>query len=307
MQPLDLNLASRPFRNNALLWAGYGLAAVLLLAFTAWNVRAYVREGRDLEGLRAKVGGIDRRLGELDIREKRARMGIDRQDVKYLAVQAKTANAVIRRKALSWTRLFNLLETVVPYEVKMVAVRPVYARQERGAGAQDSAPEGSVPVGLEGTAQSLEAFFELERNLMADPHFDRVEPERSSLTQGNEVVFELRCLYFQEGRTGGGPPVELPHVLAAAAEEPPPPGWEKEVGADAGAAPAQPVPPAPARVQRGPEPPRAAPPAAPPPAVGRINAAPTPEEIEKAKRWKPRLADESAQKAGATGDKKKER
>lgn len=35
MLTLDLNLASRPFRNNTLLWGGYGLTALLLLAFTA--------------------------------------------------------------------------------------------------------------------------------------------------------------------------------------------------------------------------------------------------------------------------------
>ncbi|MBZ5640619.1 MAG: hypothetical protein LAO51_17925 [Acidobacteriia bacterium] len=218
MQPLDLNLSSHPFRNNTLLWAAHVAACASLLAFSAWNVSAFLEAGRSLGKLRGQVAENDRRASQLDLREKRADAGIGRHDLKDLSLQSTTANDVILMRALSWTRLFNLLEKVVPYEVKTTAIRPTFgASAVRGP--DTALPEGAVPVAIQGTAQSLEAFLEFERALLMDAHFDEVEPEKSDIVEGGEVAFEVRFLYFPEGRGGRKEVPDLPHVLAAAAEE----------------------------------------------------------------------------------------
>jgi hypothetical protein len=131
-------------------------------------------------------------------------------------VQSERANEVIERRALSWTRLFNQLEKVQPYGVRMASIRPVYLgdADRRTGGKDDPTLAGSVPVSVEGTAQSLEQFLEFERALLGDVHFARVEPERSSLTRNaSEVLFELRFLYYPYGR---------PDVPAAAPAAPAP-------------------------------------------------------------------------------------
>ena len=43
MQPIDLNLSSRPFRNNSLLWLGFALGFVLVVAASYWNYTTYDR------------------------------------------------------------------------------------------------------------------------------------------------------------------------------------------------------------------------------------------------------------------------
>jgi hypothetical protein len=259
MQPLDLNLSSHPFRNNLLPWAGHVLACVLLLAFSAWNVTAFLAERRDLGTLRKEVAENERRMTDLDLRERRAEGGAAHHDLKDLARQATTANDVIMMKALSWTRLFNQLEKVVPHEVKTVAIRPTFGTWTRGA-PETGLPEESVPVEIQGTAQSLEAFLEFERALLVDPHFDRVEPERADVVEGGEITFKIGFLYFAEGRKGQKEIPNLPHFLAAAGEEAASP--EEAAWAGRGAsgpeavAPSPPPPPsasaprqAPARVQ----------------------------------------------------------
>ncbi len=286
MQPLDINLATRPFRNNSLLWLGHILGAAFLLAFTAWNVRAFLSEGRDLRDLRHGMSGMEARLVDLDARDQRAQLGIRRQDVKYLIIQAKTANDVIERKALSWTLLFNLLEKVQPPEVRMASIRPV-----RGSGraSDDVVIEGGIPIGLEGTAQSLEAFLELERCLINDPHFDRVEPERSDITQGGEVAFEIRVLYFPDGRPDRGEPTRLPAVLAAAAKNEAeggdgvvPDDLKSEVAPPEAAAPAPAQPAA-----RGPVPSRRGTPAAGPSPAIRVPPRPVRPRVEPPQRTGP--------------------
>lgn len=209
MQHLDLNLATRPFRNNVLLWVGYSVGAALVLGFTIWNVHAYFDYGTRLENLRQSVGTIDRKMESLDLRSKRALGGASKFDLKYLSVQSVLANEVIERRALSWTRLFNQLEKVQPYGVRMASIRPVYlsaSDRRSGSGKEDPSLVGSVPVSVEGTAQNLEQFLEFERALLGDAHFARVEPERSSLTRnGSEVLFELRFLYYPDRRPDAPP------------------------------------------------------------------------------------------------------
>jgi len=217
MRSLELNLASRPFHNDAPIWLAHGLLAVALLAFTVWNVRTYLEAVRQLEALQADLGSVEKQLANLDRREEDASRGIRVFDLKTLTVQSEKANDIILRRGLSWTQLFNTLERVVPYEVKMATIRPVYGTREAAAsGPRGAVFEGTVPVDAEGTAQSLEAFLELERALIMDPHFANVEPIRTESSEGvAEVRFQLRFLYDPAGRLNDQRP-DIPHVLDAA-------------------------------------------------------------------------------------------
>jgi hypothetical protein len=218
MRPLELNLASRPFQNNTPIWTAHGILVAAVIVFSAWNIHTAFTASRKLNALQADLGSGERHLSDLDRREEEAFKGIRVFDPKTLQFQADKANDIIMRRGLSWTRLFNTLEKVVPYEVKMTAVRPIYGtRQVRpGGGSKDDLFEGTVPVDVEGKAQSFESFLEFERALIVDPHFAGVEPIRNESTPGqSEVTFQLRFLYDPDGRLAGEHP-ELPHVLEAA-------------------------------------------------------------------------------------------
>jgi len=199
VQPLDLNLSSRPFRNNTLLWAAFSVAAVALIAFSWWNVDAWLGARANLVDLRAKVDNYDRRMSELAQRSEKARRDAARFDLARLQDQADKANDVIQWKAFSWTRLFNMLEEVQPYRLRMLSVRPTFYATERRS-ARDSLPEGAVPVDVEGIAENLETLLEFERELIADVHFASVEPDAQGLLDGNnrEIKFDMKFLYFPD-------------------------------------------------------------------------------------------------------------
>ena len=217
MRPLELNLASRPFRNNVPIWVGHALLLAAVVGFSAWNVGAWRNATAKLATVRSDIGSSDKQRADLDAREARAEAAIRAFNVKLLTVQAGKVNDIILRRGLSWTELFNTFEKVVPYEVKMTAVRPVYGTQDATVAIRSGdAPEGVIPIDVEGVAQSLEAFLEFERSLIVDPHFAEVEPVRSETTPGNpEIKFQLHFLYDPDGRLGHDHP-DLPHVLEAA-------------------------------------------------------------------------------------------
>ncbi len=200
-QPLDLNLSSRPFRNNTWVWAGLLLGISLVGLASWWNYSIWNDESEQLAALRKDVQGIDSKMADLGRREVVARKGVRSHDLELLASQALKANDVIMLKAFSWTRLFNRLEKIQPYDVRMKAIRPVFrlgkkhlqGRKEAVAGRLESQ---SVLVTVEGSAKSLKAFLELETALMEDPWFDRVEPERYSRSKNGETQFSLRFHYY---------------------------------------------------------------------------------------------------------------
>lgn len=217
MRSLELNLATLPFRNNTPIWTAHALLLAGVAAFSAWNVHTHLEATRKLNALQADLGSVERQLGELDRREADAVKGARVFDPKTMQVQADKANDIILRRGLSWTRLFNTLEHVVPYEVRMTAVRPVYGtRAAATGGPRDAVFEGTVPVDVEGFAQSFESFLEFERSLIVDPHFANVEPIRTESPPGSsEMTFQLRFLYDPDGRLASEHP-EIPHVLDAA-------------------------------------------------------------------------------------------
>ena len=112
-------------------------------------------------------------------------------DLRNLTVQTTRANEIIERKAMSWTRLFNVMETVLPYEVRMRSIRPSFRigqEQQMAVRGREAIPEGALPVTVEGVAQNLEGFLEFERNLLVSSHFDRIEPERNSISEATVQI-----------------------------------------------------------------------------------------------------------------------
>lgn len=197
MQIFDLNLAGHPFRNNVVPWIGNGLVFVLLVAFTWWNVDAWLEHRTKLRELRGEVTSFESQQRELETRNTRALQGIRRYDLDALGVQSRKANEVIEWKAFSWTRLFNLMERVIPGGVRMNSIRPLFQGSEganRSASFGDATSE--VLVVVEGTARSFDEFADLEAELQNDPQIGRVEPDRLNRGPGGEVLFQLRFLYF---------------------------------------------------------------------------------------------------------------
>jgi hypothetical protein len=193
---LELNLASRPFKNNTLLWVGFSLAGLFLLWLSVANVRSQRRHVGLLAELEDKVGTIDARHEDLRRRADVARREIAGYDLGLLEIKAAKANEVIQWKSFSWTRLFNQLEQVQPWDVKMASIHPTFRPQADGTSGRAQRVAIGVPVSVEGSAKNLKAFLDLERSLIQSPYFTRVEPDRTIRDdQTRETVFGLRFVY----------------------------------------------------------------------------------------------------------------
>ncbi len=198
MQALDLNLSTRPFRNNTPLWVGYGVAFLALAFFTASNVKSYRDHLALVNSLESDIQQLERDRRDLTQRDGEAGTGITGHDVKLLRVRADKANEVIEWRAFSWTNLFNRMEQIKPWDVYLREVKPIF----RGTSGQTAelgfAGPKSVPVMIEGVSKTHKAFRDLERKLIESPYFNEVRPEKTHRDLNSEIAFTLRFTYFPD-------------------------------------------------------------------------------------------------------------
>ena len=124
MTMLRTNLATRPFYNERLVHWLIGGAAVLVLAFTAFNVSEYLRLSGRQGGLAADAARDEAMARTLTARAAEARRRIDAKSLERISAQAAEANGIIDARTFSWTALFDDIEATLPPTVMLTSITP---------------------------------------------------------------------------------------------------------------------------------------------------------------------------------------
>jgi hypothetical protein len=118
------NLSTRPFYNvRAVQVIIGGLAAIVLLA-TLFNVVQVVRLTSSQRTLGARAAEAEQESARLRQEATRIRAQINPNELQTVANAAREANAIIDRRAFSWTELFAQFEATLPEDVRITAVQP---------------------------------------------------------------------------------------------------------------------------------------------------------------------------------------
>jgi len=196
MRPLDFNLASRPYSNNTLVWLAYiGLLAAAA-GFSYWNVSSFRHYRAELAALDLEQGNMEQEEIDLAARHRKILTEVRKFDRVAISRRTSKANEVIEWRAFSWTRLFNRLEQVLPNNIKMTSIRPIFRGQDRQAATED--PRPSMPVKVEGLARDWDALFELETDLIDSESFGRVLPRSIDKRDNGELAFSIEFTYYPD-------------------------------------------------------------------------------------------------------------
>jgi len=186
MNRLEINLASNPFRSNIMYYAFHGVVASLFIVMTVFNIYFYIHY-RSLRGEMGRViSSSQQEMSELDRKSQKMKSTISKKNLKDISGKALFANDIILMRKFFWTDLFNKLEEVLPYSVKMQSLRPMFV-------------ENGIEVRTDGLAQDLKSFFEFEKNLQSNPKFAHIRPENYRTLEGSGLAFSLVFEYRQEG------------------------------------------------------------------------------------------------------------
>ena len=119
-----INLSTRPFYNERAIHVALALAAVIVLAVTAFNLwQVFVLSGRQAE-LQARIAQAEVKSRDLREQATRIRQSINSRELDETVAAAKEANALIGRRVFSWTEVLNQFETTLPPTVRISSIRP---------------------------------------------------------------------------------------------------------------------------------------------------------------------------------------
>jgi type IV pilus assembly protein PilN len=121
---LDINLASQPYEDARQFWMRWGTAvgaaAVLTLVLLALDVTGWMNARRD----RAAIAEKRAMIADRDQLRANAERILALPENRSTRDQSQFLNALIERKAFSWTRVLENLEKVMPPRVHLMSINP---------------------------------------------------------------------------------------------------------------------------------------------------------------------------------------
>jgi len=126
---LGINLATHPYEDPRQFWtrwgSGIGALALFTLLLIGWTMRSWTDAGRD----RHYIGELQEKIAKRDQERAEAQAFLDMVSNRSTRDQSQFLNSLIRRKAFSWTRVFEDLEQVMPQNLHVVSLRPEFNEQ----------------------------------------------------------------------------------------------------------------------------------------------------------------------------------
>jgi Tfp pilus assembly protein PilN len=123
------NLSTRPFYNERAVHAWLLIVALAVAAATVLNVTTGLRHRQGDNASARQADADEARTVELRQQIVKLRGSLDPRQIDTASAAARQANELIDRRTFSWTDLLNRLETTLPDEAHIVAVRPKVDRQ----------------------------------------------------------------------------------------------------------------------------------------------------------------------------------
>ena len=120
---IPVNLASDPFRRDRPILVASAAAAILLLIILVVQIGAIFSARSQAAETRTMLDKLDRQLSVVKTDQAKLDGTLSKPENAEVLDRSQFLNSLIERKSISWTRIFSDLEKVVPYNVRLVAVR----------------------------------------------------------------------------------------------------------------------------------------------------------------------------------------
>jgi Tfp pilus assembly protein PilN len=206
------NLSTRPFYNVGAVRLWLALAALVVFAFTAFNVLQILRYSNSNTELVTRAANDEARAAELRRNAQRQRASVDVAQVDVVSVDARQANDLIDRRTFSWTELFNRFERTLPDDVRITAVHPTVDRERR------------IVLTVDVLARSVDDVNQFMENLDATHAFSELHSRAEQINDEGQIQSALEMVYRPGSASGA--PAPTPEQAPPA----PPPGSAPDGG-----------------------------------------------------------------------------
>jgi type IV pilus assembly protein PilN len=187
---VDINLATRPYEDSGPLWLRWGgaLAALGLITLVLlYSVMAGWAAARKDRGL---IAQREQQIAVRDQEKVRAETILNLPENRSTRDRSQFLNDLFRRKAFSWTKVFEDLERVMPARLHLVSIQPAMA------------PDNQLELKMVVAGESRERALELVRKMESSQHFQQTqivqESSQGGQTPGDNVQFDITAVYVAE-------------------------------------------------------------------------------------------------------------
>ncbi|MGA3044759.1 MAG: hypothetical protein ABSF54_28620 [Bryobacteraceae bacterium] len=159
---IPINLASQPFRRDRAVLVASGALGVLLIVLLVFLLSLNNMQSGQVAETRAEIARLESQFQAVSAQQARQDAILRQPENAEVLERSLFLNALLYRKGISWTRIFADLEKVVPYNVRIMTIRPSVAGQNQVS--LDMTVGSETPV----------AVIELLKNLEGSPRFGAV-------------------------------------------------------------------------------------------------------------------------------------
>ena len=121
---LPLNLATEPMRRDRPILVASAAVGVLLCVSFAMLIGLEISDRRNMDESRAQIAKVQSQLAKITAAQAQVDAQMRLPENAGVMGRSVLFNDLIRAKAGSWTKIFSDLETVLPHDVRIIAIRP---------------------------------------------------------------------------------------------------------------------------------------------------------------------------------------
>ena len=214
------NLSTRPFYNERFVRNLLVALAVVAVGLTVFNIIEILRLERAGRDARQTVARNNEQAREMRQKAQVIRQSINQAQLEAVRVSARDANALIDRRAFSWTALLNYFQATLPPDVRVATVTPQVDE------------EGRMLVSISVFARRFDDLSEFQDSLEATGAFTDVLSRQLGQEEDGSLRAEIQGYY-------SGPATPAATTPAASSEPaksaPPSPGSGVTGATDGGA------------------------------------------------------------------------
>ena len=176
---IPINLASQPFRRDRAMIVASCAVCILLVISMGILIRLAMQDNAQLADVRHEVSLLQKQVRTATAEQSQLDAVIHKPENETVLETSVFLNTLLLRKGISWNRIFTDLEKTIPYNVKLVRIRPTVDPQGRVMLEMIVASQSAVPaVGM------LKAFRE-------NPLFGAVDPKNIMPPTQTEPLFRM--------------------------------------------------------------------------------------------------------------------
>ena len=154
-----INLATQPYEDAQRFYLQWGGLVLALAVITALLLGLVVRSHNASRDIARKVAQERKQIAEIDRERADAEAILNRPENRDVRDKSRFLNALIVRKAFSWTQVFSDLEKIVPPRVRIVSIHPAVNASNQ------------LEIHLDAIGDSREKAIELVRRMEESPTF----------------------------------------------------------------------------------------------------------------------------------------